>query len=45
MIPADDPLRSLTVANPDHPSTTYISLVGNTYAILITASRPTAATA
>ena len=36
MIPADDPSRSLTVADPDDPSTTYISLVGNTYAMLIT---------
>ena len=36
MIPDDDPSRSLTVANPDDPSTTYISLVGNTYAMLIT---------
>ncbi|MBU2668177.1 cupin domain-containing protein [Actinoplanes bogorensis] len=36
MIPADDPNRSLTVANPDDPGTTFISLVGNTYAMLIT---------
>ena len=36
MIPDDDPSRSLTVADPDDPSTTYISLVGNTYAMLIT---------
>ena len=36
MIPDDDPSRSLTVANPDAPGTTYISLVGNTYAMLIT---------
>jgi quercetin dioxygenase-like cupin family protein len=36
MIPDDDPSRPLTVANPDDPGTTYISLVGNTYAMLIT---------
>ena len=36
MIPDDDTSRSLTVANPDDPGTTYLSLVGNTYAMLIT---------
>ena len=36
MIPDDDPSRSLTVANPDDPGTTYISLVGNTYGMLVT---------
>ena len=36
MIPDDDPTRSLTVANPDSPDTTFVSLVGNTYAMLIT---------
>ncbi|MFF7561871.1 cupin domain-containing protein [Streptomyces pseudovenezuelae] len=36
MIPDDDPSRSLTVADPDDPGTTYVSLVGNTYAMLIT---------
>src|SRR3954464_10013188 len=40
MIPDDDPSRPLTVANPDDPSTTYISLVGNTYAMLITGEQP-----
>ncbi|ACU37776.1 cupin domain-containing protein [Actinosynnema pretiosum subsp. pretiosum] len=35
MIPEDDPSRSLTVANPDAPGTTHVSLVGNTYAMLI----------
>ncbi|GAB6898920.1 cupin domain-containing protein [Kineosporia succinea] len=35
MIPDDDLSRSLTVTSPDDPSTTYISLVGNTYAMLI----------
>ncbi len=36
MIPADDPTRSLTVASPDDPAVTHISLVGNTYTMLIT---------
>jgi quercetin dioxygenase-like cupin family protein len=36
MIPDDDPARTLTVANPDDPATTFVSLVGNTYAMLIT---------
>ncbi|MFC3737792.1 cupin domain-containing protein [Paractinoplanes deccanensis] len=36
MIPDDDPSRSLTVASPDAPGTTHISLVGNTYTMLIT---------
>jgi quercetin dioxygenase-like cupin family protein len=36
MIPDDDPTRSLTVANPDDPATTFVSLVGNTYAMLVT---------
>jgi quercetin dioxygenase-like cupin family protein len=36
MIPHDDPTRSLTVANPDNAATTFVSLVGNTYAMLIT---------
>ena len=36
MIPDDDPARSLTVADPDDPATTFVSLVGNTYAMLIT---------
>jgi quercetin dioxygenase-like cupin family protein len=36
MIPDDDPARSLTVASPDDPATTFVSLVGNTYAMLIT---------
>ncbi|MBQ0981526.1 MULTISPECIES: cupin domain-containing protein [unclassified Micromonospora] len=35
-IPDDDPSRTLTVANPDDPATTYISLAGGTYAMLIT---------
>ncbi|MEU6547997.1 cupin domain-containing protein [Streptomyces sp. NPDC046859] len=36
MIPDDDPSRLLTVVNPDDPGTTYISLVGNTYGMLVT---------
>ena len=35
-IPDDDPTRTLTVANPDDPATTYLSLAGNNYAMLIT---------
>ncbi|MCW2750006.1 MAG: cupin [Aeromicrobium sp.] len=38
-IPADDPERTLTVANPDDPGTTYISLAGDTYAMLIGGSQ------
>jgi quercetin dioxygenase-like cupin family protein len=36
MIPDDDPSRSPTVANPDDPGTTHVSLVGNTHAMLVT---------
>lgn len=36
MIPDDDPSRSLTVTSAEDPSTIYISLVGNTYAMLVT---------
>ncbi|MBW8481416.1 cupin domain-containing protein [Actinomadura parmotrematis] len=39
MIPDDDPSRSLTVADPDDPGTTYVSLVGDTYAMLITGAQ------
>jgi quercetin dioxygenase-like cupin family protein len=39
MIPDDDPARSLTVASPDDPATTFVSLVGNTYAMLITGAQ------
>ncbi|NJC10474.1 quercetin dioxygenase-like cupin family protein [Micromonospora profundi] len=35
-IPDDDPTRTLTVANPDDPATTCISLAGGNYAMLIT---------
>ncbi|MGV9790592.1 cupin domain-containing protein [Streptomyces sp. NPDC003435] len=36
MLPDDDPSRSLTVTHPDDPGTTYVSLVGNTYGLLVT---------
>ncbi|MFI5937441.1 cupin domain-containing protein [Actinoplanes sp. NPDC051494] len=36
MIPDDDPSRALTVATPGDPATPFVSLVGNTYAMLIT---------
>jgi quercetin dioxygenase-like cupin family protein len=39
MIPDDDPARSLTVAEPGDPATTFVSLVGNTYALLITGAQ------
>ncbi len=35
-IPDDDPARSLTVADPDDPGVTHISLAGDNYALLIT---------
>ncbi|MCF0091397.1 cupin domain-containing protein [Micromonospora sp. MH99] len=35
-IPDDDPTRTLTIAGPDGPATTWISLAGGTYAMLIT---------
>ncbi|SDF40723.1 Cupin domain-containing protein [Lentzea fradiae] len=35
-IPDDDLSRSLTVASPDDPGTTYLSVAGNTYAMLVT---------
>ncbi len=34
-IPADDPSRLLTVRDPDDPDATHISLVGDTYTILV----------
>lgn len=45
MIPDDDPSRPLTVAHPDDPGTTYVSLVGNTYAMLVTGEQTGAGTA
>ncbi|GAA2514055.1 cupin domain-containing protein [Winogradskya humida] len=36
MIPDDNPERTLTVANPADPATTFVSLVGDTYAMLVT---------
>ena len=34
-IPADDPARKLTVAQPDDPNLSHIGLVGDTYTILV----------
>jgi quercetin dioxygenase-like cupin family protein len=34
-IPADDPTRTLTVVNPDQPDMQFLSLAGDTYAMLI----------
>ncbi|MCD9197683.1 cupin domain-containing protein [Aeromicrobium wangtongii] len=34
-IPDDDPARSLTLVTPDDPDTTYLSLAGDNYAMLI----------
>ncbi|MEU5963266.1 cupin domain-containing protein [Micromonospora parva] len=34
-IPDDDPNRTLTVTDPDDPATTYLSLAGGTYAMLV----------
>ena len=34
-IPADDPTRRLTVTNPDDPQARHISVVGDTYTILV----------
>ena len=35
-IPADDPRRDVTVAEPDEPELTHVSVVGDTYTILVT---------
>lgn len=37
-IPDDDPRRELTIADPDAPGTTHISLAGGTYSLLIRGS-------
>jgi quercetin dioxygenase-like cupin family protein len=34
-IPADDPARALTVTRPDGPNVRYVSVAGDTYAILV----------
>jgi hypothetical protein len=34
-IPADDPQRTLTVANPDNPTLPHVSIAGDTYTILV----------
>jgi quercetin dioxygenase-like cupin family protein len=36
MIPADDPRRDVTIARPDDPALTHLSVVGDTYTILVT---------
>ena len=38
-IPADDPNRSLTVIDPDDPQARHISLVGDTYTILVSGAQ------
>ncbi|MGD0108188.1 MAG: cupin domain-containing protein [Rhodopila sp.] len=38
-IPADDPQRKLTVAEPDDPTLQHISIVGGTYTILVTGAQ------
>lgn len=35
VIPADDPRRNLTVANPDSPQMRHVSIAGDTYTILV----------
>ncbi len=35
-IPADDPRRDVTIAQPDGPALTHLSVVGDTYTILVT---------
>src|ERR1700685_1377308 len=34
-IPADNPQRKLTVANPDNPKMRHVSIAGDTYTILV----------
>lgn len=38
-IPADDPQRSLTVADPDDPALRHISIAGGTYTILVSGAQ------
>jgi quercetin dioxygenase-like cupin family protein len=38
-IPADDPRRQLTVVTPDDPDVKHVSLVGDTYTILVSGSQ------
>ena len=38
-IPADDPGRMLTVAGPDDPSVRHVSVVGDTYSILVSGAQ------
>ena len=35
MIPADDPTRKLTIADPDSPALVHVSVAGGTYTILV----------
>ena len=44
-IPADDPQRQLTVTAPDDGHARHIAQVGNTYTILVPATRPRGVTA
>jgi acetyl esterase/lipase len=37
-IPPDDPARSLTLADPDHPGLRHLAVVGDTYTILVRGS-------
>ncbi len=38
-IPADDPGRALTVADPDDPAVAHLSIAGGTYTILVTGAQ------
>lgn len=38
-IPADDPARRLTLARPDDPALTHLSVAGGTYTILVTGAQ------
>jgi quercetin dioxygenase-like cupin family protein len=38
-IPADDPSRRLTVADPDSPALRHVSVVGDTYTILVSGAQ------
>src|SRR5271157_3483827 len=38
-LPADDPARKLTVADPHSPSVPHVALVGDTYSILVSGAQ------
>jgi mannose-6-phosphate isomerase-like protein (cupin superfamily) len=38
-IPADDPIRTLTVIDPDDPQARHVSVVGDTYTILVSGNQ------